>query len=152
MKAKLAIAGLLLVVATAGFFWYSQQGAKLSDTDTILIANFSNATGEPVLDSSLQEALAISLSQSPSLNLVSVEKVTEALRSLGRPLETVVTRDLAPQLCQRLGATVYLTGSISKHGSGYALRLDPTPSSPDAAFPPSHTHPPLKGDVLPPLH
>src|SRR6266704_2052820 len=106
MKAKLAIAGLLLFLATAGFFWYSQPGTKLSDTDTILIANFSNATGEPVLDSSLQEALAISLSQSPSLNLVSVEKVAEALRSLGRPLETVVTRDLAPQLCQRLGATV----------------------------------------------
>ncbi len=80
MKAKLAIAGLLLFLATAGFFWYWQQGTKLSDTDTILIANFSNATGEPVLDGSLQEALAISLSQSPSLNLVSVEKVAEALR------------------------------------------------------------------------
>src|SRR6266581_369211 len=133
MKAKLAIAGLLLVVAAAGFFWYSQQGTKLSDTDTILIVNFSNATGEPVLDGSLQEALAISLSQSPSLNLVSVEKVAEALRSLGRPLETVVTRDLAPQLCQRLGATVYLTGSIAKDGSGYSFRLDASLCSSDDA-------------------
>src|SRR5260370_2602317 len=148
MKAKLAIAGLLLVVATAGFFWYSQQGAKLSDTDTILIANFSNATGEPVLDSSLQEALAISLSQSPSLNLVSVEKVTEALRSLGRPLETVVTRDLAPQLCQRLGATVYLTGSISKDGSGYALKLDATRCSSDDAVARSQSDAAGKGDVV----
>src|SRR5260370_17608369 len=108
MKAKLAIAGLLLFLATAGFFWYSQQGTKLSDTDTILIANFSNATGQPVLDSSLQEALAIRLSQSPSFNLVSVEKVTLALRSLGRPLETVVTPALAPQLCQRSAAPVSL--------------------------------------------
>jgi len=148
MKAKLAIAGLLLFLATAGFFWYSQQGTKLSDTDTILIANFSNATGEPVLDSSLQEALAISLSQSPSLNLVSVEKVTEALRSLGRPLETVVTRDLAPQLCQRLGATVYLTGSISKDGSGYALRLDATRCSSDDAVARSQSDAAGKGDVV----
>ena len=148
MKAKLAIAGLLLVVAAAGFFWYSQQGTKLSDTDTILIANFSNATGEPVLDGSLQEALAISLSQSPSLNLVSVEKVAEALRSLGRPLETVVTRDLAPQLCQRLGATVYLTGSISKDGSGYALRLDATRCSSDDAVAHSQSDAAGKGDVV----
>src|SRR6266702_2466001 len=148
MKAKLAIAGLLLFLATAGFFWYWQPGTKLSDTDTILIANFSNATGEPVLDSSLQEALAISLSQSPSLNLVSVEKVAEALRSLGRPLETVVTRDLAPQLCQRLGATVYLTGSISKDGSGYALRLDATRCSSDDAVAHSQSDAAGKGDVV----
>src|SRR5260370_11718900 len=148
MKAKLAIAGLLLVVAAAGFYWYSQQGTKLSETDSILIASFSNATGDPVFDGSLQEALPISLAQSPSLNLVSVEKVAEALRSMGRPLETVVTRDLAPQLCQRLGATVYLTGSISKDGSGYALRLDATRCSSDDAVARAQSDAAGKGEVV----
>lgn len=124
MRAKLTITGLLLALVAAGLYWYSQRGTKLSDTDTILIANFSNATGDPVFDGSLQEALAVSLAQSPSLNLVSVEKVSEALRSVGRPIETPVTRELAPQICQRLGATVYLTGSIAKNGSSYSLELD----------------------------
>src|SRR6266567_7070436 len=109
MRAKLAIVGLLLVFVAAGFYGYSQRSTKLTDTDTILIANVSNATGDPVFDGSLQEALTISLAQSPSLNLLSAEKVAEGLRSLGRPLETAVTRDLAPQLCQRLGATLFLT-------------------------------------------
>ena len=124
MRAKLAITGLLLALVAAGFYWYAQRSTKLSDSDTILIANFSNTTGDPVFDGSLQEALAVSLAQSPSLNLVSVEKVAEALRSVGRPIETAVTRELAPQICQRLGATVYLNGSISKNGSSYDLALD----------------------------
>src|SRR5437899_1977329 len=124
MKAKLATTGLLLVLLAAGFYWYSQRNTKLSDTDTILITSFSNATGDPVFDGSLQEALAITLAQSPTLNLISAEKVAEGLRSLGRPAETAVTRELAPQVCQRLGATVFVTGNIFKDGGGYALKLD----------------------------
>jgi len=126
MRAKLAIAGVLLALVGAGFYWYSQRGAKLSETDTILIGDFANSAGDPVFDGTLREALAVSLAQSPSLNLISVEKVSEVLRALGRPVDTPITRDLAPQLCQRLGATVYLAGSIAKDGSGYSLKLDAT--------------------------
>src|SRR5438445_200533 len=126
MRAKLAIAGVLLALVGAGFYWYSQRGAKLSETDTILIGDFANTAGDPIFDGTLREALAVSLAQSPLLNLISVEKVSEALRALGRPIDTPITRDLAPRLCQRLGATVYLAGSIAKDGSGYALKLDAT--------------------------
>jgi tetratricopeptide (TPR) repeat protein len=131
MRAKLAIAGLLLAFVAGGFYWYSQRSIKLTETDAILIGDFANATGDPMFDGTLREALAVSLAQSPSLNLVSVEKVSEALRSLGRPVDAPITRDLAPKLCQRLGATVYLTGSIAKDGSGYSLRLDTTQCSTD---------------------
>src|SRR5258708_11063880 len=148
MRAKLAIAGLLLVLVAVGFYGYSQRSTKLTDTDTILIANVSSATGDPVFDGSLQEALAISLAQSPSLNLVSAEKVAEGMRSLGRPLETAVTRELAPQLCQRLGATVFVTGSISKDGRGYALRLDAMRCSGDDAVAHSGGDAAGKGEVL----
>ncbi len=124
MRVKLAFAGLLLVLVAAGFYWYSERGTKLSETDTILIGDFTNSTGDPVFEGTLREALAVGLSQSPSLNLVSVEKVGEALRSLGRPVSTHITRELAPKLCPLLGATVYLTGSIAKDGSGYSFKLD----------------------------
>src|SRR5258708_10321226 len=148
MRAKLAIAGLLLVLVAGGFYGYSQRSTKLTDTDTILIANVSSATGDPVFDGSLQEALAISLAQSPTLNLVSAEKVAEGLRSLGRPLETAVTHELAPQLCQRLGATVFLTGTISKDGDGYTLRLDAARCSLDEAIAHSSSDATGKGEVL----
>lgn len=124
MRAKLAIAGLLLVLAAGGCYWYSQQGLKLTETDTILIGDFKNSSGDPVFDGALKEALAISLTQSPLLNLLSVEKVGEGLRSLGQPGDARITPDLAAKLCQRLGATVVLTGSLAKDGSGYSQRLD----------------------------
>ena len=124
MRATLTIAGLLLAAVAVGFYWYSQRGMKLSETDSILIGEFSNAAGDPVFDGTLREALGVSLAQSPSLNLVSVEKVREALRSMGRPADSLLLQELAPSLCQRLGATVYLTGSIVKADSGYSLRLD----------------------------
>ncbi|PYU62571.1 MAG: hypothetical protein DMG56_11610 [Acidobacteria bacterium] len=124
MRATLTIAGLLLAAVAVGFYWYSQRGMKLSETDSILIGEFSNAAGDSVFDGTLREALGVSLAQSPSLNLVSVEKVREALRSMGRPADSLLLQELAPSLCQRLGATVYLTGSIVKAGSGYSLRLD----------------------------
>src|SRR2546429_2637011 len=124
MRAKLTIAGLLLATVAVGLYWYSQRGMKLSETDSILIGEFSNAAGDSVFDGTLREALGVSLAQSPSLNLVSIEKVREALRSMGRPVDSLLLQELAPSLCQRLGATVYLTGSIVKADSGYSLRLD----------------------------
>jgi len=133
MRAKLAFAVLLLIVAAAGFYWYSERGTKLSETDSILIGDFTNGTGDPVFEGTLREALAVGLSQSPSLNLVTVEKVAEALRSLGRPVGTHITRELAPKLCPLLGATVYLTGNVAKDGSGYSLRLDASRCSGDEA-------------------
>src|SRR5947207_5596981 len=131
MRAKLTIAGLLLATVAVGFYWYSQRGMKLSETDSILIGEFSNAAGDSVFDGTLREALGVSLAQSPSLNLVSIEKVREALRSMGRPVDSLLLQELAPSLCQRLGATVYLTGSIVKAGSGYSLRLDAVRCSTD---------------------
>ena len=131
MRTKLTIAGLLLAAVAVGFYWYSQRGMKLSETDSILIGEFSNAAGDSVFDGTLREALGVSLAQSPSLNLVSIEKVREALRSMGRPVDSLLLQELAPSLCQRLGATVYLTGSIVKAGSGYSLRLDAVRCSTD---------------------
>ena len=124
MKTKLVITGLLLAVAVAGGYRYLHGNTKLSDTDTILLADFANPAGDPDFNGTLREALSVSLAQSPLLNLISEEKVAEALRSQGRPTDARMTRDLAHATCQRLGAAVYVTGSIAKDGSDYALRLD----------------------------
>jgi hypothetical protein len=123
MRAKLVIAGLLLALSAGGAWWFLPRGTKLSDPDSLLLAEFANTTGDPVFNSSLREALAVSLAQSPLLNLVSEEKVSEALSSQGRPSDAPVTQDLVRAICQRVGATVYLTGSIAKEGTEYPLRL-----------------------------
>jgi hypothetical protein len=66
----------------------------------------------------------VSLAQSPSLNLISEEKVSEALHSQGRPRDAPVTRDLVRTICEHVGATVYVTGSIAKDEGKYPLRLN----------------------------
>ena len=124
MRTKLIIAGLLLVLMGVGGYWYFRGGTKLTDSDSLLLADFVNSTGDPVFDGALGEALPISLGQSPMLNLISPEKVAEALRSQGLTVRASVTRELAGKLCQNLGATVYLTGNVAKDGSTYALRLE----------------------------
>jgi len=125
MRTKIFLAGLLVIVLLmAGGFWYASNSIKLADKDTLLIGEFTNSTGDPVFDGSLREALSISLAQSPLLNLISEEKVAEALRSQSLPASTPVTRELAPKLCSHLGATVFLLGSITRDGSTYLVKLD----------------------------
>jgi len=124
LRPKLILTGLSIFLLVGGAIWYFRGGAKLTETDSIVLGDFANSTGDPVFDGSLSEALAISLAQSPLLNLVSEEKVAEALRSQSLPANARMTRDVAAKLCERLGATVFLTGSISKDGGDYLLKLN----------------------------
>lgn len=117
------MAGLLVILLVAGGFWYGNGGVKLTDKDALLVGDFENSTGDPIFDGSLHEALTIGLAQSPLLNLVSPEKVAEALRARPLPPTTPVNRELAPKLCGRVGAIVFLTGAIAKDGDSYRLRL-----------------------------
>ena len=117
------LVGLFLTLLVAGGFWYSGNSVRLTDKDILLIGDFENSTGDAVFDGSLREALSIGLAQSPVLNLVSAEKVAEALRSQSFPANTLVNRELAPKVCGQVGATVFLTGAISREGDTYRLKL-----------------------------
>jgi hypothetical protein len=56
-EGKLVISGLLLALAAAGAFWFFPRGTKLSESDTILLADFTNTTGDTSFDSSLRDML-----------------------------------------------------------------------------------------------
>ena len=125
MRAKAAIAGVLFTLLVGGgVYSYFRPSSKLTETDTLLIGDFTNTTGDPVFEGPLREALAVSLAQSPTLNLVSAEKVGEAVRTLGRPAGTRISKEFASKLCPLLGATVYLDSGVEKDGNGYSLKLE----------------------------
>ena len=42
-----------------------QEGVKLADKDTVVLADFDNSTGDEVFDGALKQALAVQLGQSP---------------------------------------------------------------------------------------
>ena len=117
--------GLMAVTATAGFFyWRGKQTPKLTEKDTLALADFNNSTGEPVFDETLKQALRVELEQSPFLNVLSDQKVNQELKFMGRAPDTRLTTDVAREVCQRSGSKAVLTGSIASLGQHYAIGLD----------------------------
>jgi eukaryotic-like serine/threonine-protein kinase len=119
------VAGILVVLLVAGiFFFRSRQSAKLSEKDSVVLADFVNTTGDAVFDGTLKQALAVQLEQSPYLNILPESRIQQALRFMGRSPDQRVTNDVAREICQREGVKAMLTGSISSLGSHYVITLD----------------------------
>jgi tetratricopeptide (TPR) repeat protein len=103
----------------------SPAGA-LTERDQVLIAEFQNHTGDAVFDLTLREALAVQLSQSPFLAIVPEDRVRETLRMMTRPTDERLTRQVAREVCERLGAKAMLEGQIAALGRSYVLTLEAT--------------------------
>jgi serine/threonine protein kinase/Flp pilus assembly protein TadD len=115
---------LLLVLLAGGFYWRKHQTVQLTDKDQLILADFTNQTGDAVFDSTLKEALAIQLEQSPLLQLVSDAELHNNLQYLGQTREQRITPELAQQLGQRLGVKAYLTGTIASLGPSYVISIN----------------------------
>jgi eukaryotic-like serine/threonine-protein kinase len=129
MASPLAIAATFAVsVASIGgaWYWHSHQAPKLTEKDTIVVADFDNRTGDPVFDDTLKQALAVDLDQSPYLNVVPDQKISEGLKLMGRDPGQRVTGGVARELCQRVSSNAVLQGSIANLGSQYVLVLTAT--------------------------
>jgi len=127
-RAKLGLrmlaTALLLALLVAGFLYFHfRKPPQLTDKDVIVIADFANTTGDPVFDSTLKEALAVDLEQSPFLNVLSDRKLSETLKLMGRTSGERVTRDVGRDVCMRTGSKALLAGSIAGLGNHYAIGL-----------------------------
>jgi eukaryotic-like serine/threonine-protein kinase len=121
---RTAIAALFLgAVLTAGAFYYLHRPPALTGKDTVVLADFSNTTGDPVFDDTLKQALTVELGQSPFLNVLSDSKTSQTLRSMGRPAGERVTSDVGREICLRTGSKALLGGTISALGSHYLVDL-----------------------------
>jgi tetratricopeptide (TPR) repeat protein len=89
-----------------------------------VLADFDNATGEPVFDETLKQAFRVQLEQSPFLNVLSDQKVSQELKFMGRSKDTRLTTELAREVCQRSQSKAVLTGSIASLGQHYAIGLE----------------------------
>jgi len=113
----------LVIIAAVGSYYLLHRPEKLTEKDTIVLADFTNTTGDAVFDDTLKTALTVSLRQSPFLNVLGDDKVAATLRLMARPANTPLTSDVTRELCQRAGSKAYITGSIGSLGSQYVLGL-----------------------------
>jgi eukaryotic-like serine/threonine-protein kinase len=120
--APAVVVALIAVVAVMVYFHF-RQPPQLTDKDVIVIADFANTTGDPVFDTTLKEALAVDLEQSPFLNVLSDRRLSETLKLMGRTPDQRITRDLGREVCMRTGSKALLAGSIASLGSHYAIVL-----------------------------
>jgi serine/threonine protein kinase/tetratricopeptide (TPR) repeat protein len=116
---------VLIAAAIAGAFYFRsrQTTHRLTEKDTIVIADFANSTGDAIFDDTLKTALNVSLRQSPFLNVLSDGEIAKTLQLMTRPAGTKLTPDVARELCQRAGSKAYIAGSIGSLGTEYVLGL-----------------------------
>jgi len=125
VRRALAVTLSATVIAVTLSWWliYGRKGHTLGKADTIVLADFTNTTGDAVFDDTLKIALSVALTQSPFLDVLSESKVATNLKLMSRPPGTPVIAEVARELCVRANSKAYIAGSISALGSEYVLGL-----------------------------
>jgi eukaryotic-like serine/threonine-protein kinase len=120
------LAGVVIAIAAVLGVWLvrTRHTSALTQKDTIVLADFTNKTGDPVFDDALKQALASGLEQSPFLNILSSRKVESTLKLMGRAANERITPDLADDICQRTESKAVLASTIATIGAEYAISLD----------------------------
>lgn len=118
--ASAVVIGLALAV---GGYLHFHRTPKLTDKDTIVLADFTNTTGDPVFDGTLRQGLAVQLEQSPFLSLISEQRIQQVLRLMDEPADARLTPEIARDICERTASAAVLDGSIATLGSKYVLGL-----------------------------
>jgi serine/threonine protein kinase/tetratricopeptide (TPR) repeat protein len=123
---RLVVAAGLAAAVLVGAYVFAPRAATLTDRDTIVLAEFTNTTDDPVFDDTLRQGLAAQLQQSPFLSLVSDERIRRTLPLMNQPADARLTPDVARVVCVRTGGAAVLQGSIAALGSQYVLGLRAT--------------------------
>jgi eukaryotic-like serine/threonine-protein kinase len=102
---------------------FSGKAHALTDKDTIVLADFTNTTGDAVFDGTLRQGLSVQLEQSPFLSIISDQQIQQTLGLMGQPVDARLTPGIARELCERSGSVAVLDGLIAQIGTQYDLIL-----------------------------
>jgi tetratricopeptide (TPR) repeat protein/tRNA A-37 threonylcarbamoyl transferase component Bud32 len=117
-------ASLAAVLVGGGVFWWQRAQAKpLTDRDVLVLADFTNTTGDAAFDGALRQALAFDLEQSPFLKIMDDEEVNQTLQLMARPAGQRITNDIAHEVCVREGQKATISGSIARLDKTYQIAL-----------------------------
>jgi eukaryotic-like serine/threonine-protein kinase len=118
-----APAVVAVLALSVGSYFYFHRSPALTGKDTIVLADFTNTTGDPVFDGTLRQGLSVQLEQSPFLSIISDQQIQQTLQMMGQKPDAKLTPDIARELCQRTGSAAVLDGSITQIGTPYLLTV-----------------------------
>lgn len=122
-----AAAAIVVLLLGGGFYWWSRRGAAIpvmGSGGTLVLADFTNSTGDAMFDGALRQGLEVQLQQSPYLHIISDQRMAAEEQLMGLKPDTPVRGAVATQLCIRTGSAAALEGTIAQIGSQYSLTLE----------------------------
>jgi eukaryotic-like serine/threonine-protein kinase len=102
---------------------FFHRSRALTETDTVVLADFDNSTGDSVFDGTLRQGMAVQLEQSPFWSVISEQRMQQTLRLMGRSADARINLETARQICARTGSAAVIEGSIASLGTQYVLGL-----------------------------
>ena len=122
------ILGACVIVLAMGTAYarFQTRPAPLTDRDVLVLADFTNSTGETVFDGTLRLALAFQIEQSPFLKVLDDEIARQDLELMRRSPHERVTNELARDICVREADKAMLAGSIASLGKSYVIEIHST--------------------------
>jgi hypothetical protein len=86
-----------------GYVFYPRPAAALTEKDTIVLADYTHTTGDPMFDDTLRQGPAVQLQQSPLLSPISDEGIRRTLPLMNQSGAARLTPDTARVVCVRTG-------------------------------------------------
>lgn len=114
--------GLLLLVSAA--LWrtaFPQTTGDFTARDWMLVAAFTNQTGEANLDATIRQTLVYELEQSPHINLFPDVRAQEALGRMRLPSGTAITEAVGREMSAREGLKALLLGLVARLDNRYIV-------------------------------
>ena len=119
--------GSLLAVAVVGALYYRVHSqVTLAPSDTLVLADMDNQTGDAVLGDGMNLALQVSLQQTPYLYLLGGDKVRETLHVLRLDANSKITPQIALQVCRKTNSRAVISAFIADDGNRFRVGLDAT--------------------------
>jgi DNA-binding winged helix-turn-helix (wHTH) protein/tetratricopeptide (TPR) repeat protein len=128
-----------VLVAGGGAYWLTHGRPALSfhSSDSALIADFENQTGDPRFDNALGTAFGVSITQSRYANIYPRMQLDAVLKRMGRPPGERITPPLGREICQRESIRGLIVTSITRTGQEYAITaelIDPKSGAPVRSY------------------
>jgi putative peptide modification system cyclase len=125
-----ALAVVALVAVPLYLSMHSPRAIAFAKRDWVVVGDFKNMTGKPVLDDSLQTAFRLGLEESRYVNVLSPAKVRDAVQRMQRdPNMTKIDRAVGSEVAIREGARALILPTATEIGNHVRITaevIDPT--------------------------
>ena len=125
-KLLVAVASLFTIATAGALYWHVHSQVTLGPSDTLVLADMDNQTGDSALGDGMNLALQVSLEQTPYLYLLGTDKVRETLRVLGLDENSKVAPQIALQVCRKTNSRAVISGFVADDGNRFRAGLTAT--------------------------